>query len=317
MARPGYLDWYDPERGEVVEIPDPDYVESPYEQAHNSGQGDAFDASTAWFYDQYPTGIPPASEVHDQDTNWYEPNTWRSTYGTPPTGPTPGVDPPPTPSSTPGEPIWENFPTTGTPTSSSSSAPRGPLFEPYRGQYQAPVFGDRFKKLMELIGPAPAFDAPAIPEIAPFTGVTKDEFYQDPSFEIRKGIGEKALLNSKAAQGLARSGGTLKDLMDYNQNFASQEYGNVHNRKYQGWQGNADVTLRRSGMEQERARSMYEPRLFEWSTKARIAPESENRAEDFARQQYLDDYGMYRDRQSDIFSRLKWLSEFGRDSAAL
>jgi hypothetical protein len=65
----------------------------------------------------------------------------------------------------------------------------------------------------------------------PFTGVTAEDLAADPSMEFRRKAGEDALVNSAAAKGLGRSGGTMKALMDYNQGAASQEYGNVYQRK--------------------------------------------------------------------------------------
>jgi hypothetical protein len=56
------------------------------------------------------------------------------------------------------------------------------------------------------------------------------DFQNDPGYEFRLGEGSKALQRSAAAKGQLFSGGTLKDLTQYNQNFASNEYGNAYNR---------------------------------------------------------------------------------------
>ena len=124
----------------------------------------------------------------------------------------------------------------------------GPLLGAYPGVFKAPKYGQAYGRLADLHGPVPEFVAPALPQVAPFsyesfaepepfafddyTPTTGADVYGDPSFEFRKGIGEKALMNSRAAQGLLRTGGTLKDLLDYNQNFAGQEFGNVDARRY-------------------------------------------------------------------------------------
>jgi len=63
-----------------------------------------------------------------------------------------------------------------------------------------------------------------------FQAPTKDSIYSDPSYEFRKGEGEKSLSNHIAATGAYRTGGTLKDFINYNQNAASQEYGNIFDR---------------------------------------------------------------------------------------
>jgi len=91
---------------------------------------------------------------------------------------------------------------------------------------------------------------------APTAGFTADQFTgpgaykspdkfvmgditQDPSYQFRLQQGQQALENSASAKGLLRTGGTMKDLIDYGQNAASQEYGNAYNRQFGAYQ--ADV----------------------------------------------------------------------------
>lgn len=64
-------------------------------------------------------------------------------------------------------------------------------------------------------------------------------FYQnlDPSYFWRLQQGQQAVVNGNAAGSGALSGSAMKDLLNYNQNAASQEYGNTYNR-YQTTQGN-------------------------------------------------------------------------------
>lgn len=66
-----------------------------------------------------------------------------------------------------------------------------------------------------------------------------NSFYQnlDPSYFFRLQQGQQAVVNGNAAGSGALSGSAMKDLMSYNQNAASQEYGNSYNR-YQTTQGN-------------------------------------------------------------------------------
>lgn len=61
---------------------------------------------------------------------------------------------------------------------------------------------------------------------------------QDPGYQFRLQQGQQSIQNSQAAKGLQGSGGALKELMNYGQGLASQEYGNAYNRGYQNWQGN-------------------------------------------------------------------------------
>jgi hypothetical protein len=99
---------------------------------------------------------------------------------------------------------------------------------------------------------APAGDAMADPAAAGAYGDPNDptygsftkpfdveEFYkyQDPGYAFRVQQGQQALQNSAAAGSGALSGAALKDLLGYNQDMASTEYGNAFNR-YQTQQGN-------------------------------------------------------------------------------
>lgn len=64
-----------------------------------------------------------------------------------------------------------------------------------------------------------AFDAFKAPDVT-----------QDPGYQFRLKQGQDALMNSAAAKGLLRNGGTAMSLMDYNQGAASQEYGAAYGR---------------------------------------------------------------------------------------
>jgi len=71
-----------------------------------------------------------------------------------------------------------------------------------------------------------------------FAAPTGDTMLQEPGFQFRLDQGRKALEASAAGRGVLRSGGTLKDILGYGQNFASQEYGNVYNRALQEYDTN-------------------------------------------------------------------------------
>lgn len=58
----------------------------------------------------------------------------------------------------------------------------------------------------------------------------------DPGYQFRLQQGEQALQRAAAAKGGIYSGGTLKALSRYGQDYASNEYGNVYNRALQQYQ---------------------------------------------------------------------------------
>lgn len=59
---------------------------------------------------------------------------------------------------------------------------------------------------------------------------TLADFNQDPGYQFRMDQGQKALESSAAAKGGALSGGALKAIAQYGQDYASGEYSNAYNR---------------------------------------------------------------------------------------
>ena len=90
-----------------------------------------------------------------------------------------------------------------------------------------------------------SFEAPAPFEYPDFVAPTGEAVFNDPGYAFRRREGERALENRAAALGALRTGGTLKDFLNYNQAFASNEYGNVYDRQVRDWttgyQTNADT----------------------------------------------------------------------------
>jgi hypothetical protein len=69
------------------------------------------------------------------------------------------------------------------------------------------------------------------PYIPPtFRPPTPEELAANPSYQFRLRGGQQAIDRSAAARGMLRTGGPLKDLAEYGQNFASQEYENAYDR---------------------------------------------------------------------------------------
>ena len=66
----------------------------------------------------------------------------------------------------------------------------------------------------------------------PFQAPTELTMANDPGFQARLKMGTDALQASAAAKGSILSGGTLKALDRYAQDYASNEYGNVYGRAY-------------------------------------------------------------------------------------
>lgn len=81
-----------------------------------------------------------------------------------------------------------------------------------------------------MFDPGPAFVAPEPFAYDPFAAPTLEEAKAEPGYEFARSEGLRGLENSASARGVARTGGTLKDLIGWGNRFAEQNYGNVFNR---------------------------------------------------------------------------------------
>lgn len=155
------------------------------------------------------------------------------------------------------------------------------------GDYMAPIYDDAAADAA-LLGEdpgalpewvAPVWDAPEnFAYTKTFAAPTEETLLADPSYKFRLAQGQKALENSAAGKGLLRSGGTLKDLVDYGQNFATNEYSNVYNRGFNEYKfdfdKSADIWTKNYNKSRDEFDKMYKgkfdeftPKLTGWQTK--------------------------------------------------
>jgi len=86
--------------------------------------------------------------------------------------------------------------------------------------------------------PGPAFEAPPAFSYEAFKAPTLDDAKAEPGYEFARSEGLRGLENVAASRGVARTGGTLKDLIGWGNRFAEQNYGNVFNRAGQTYDRN-------------------------------------------------------------------------------
>lgn len=184
------------------------------------------------------------------------------------------VGPPPTPP-TITAPAAPSFTVAGQPTTGLSGDVPDRSQTP---QYPAIAPGDPNSVALPALPTAPTIqlpEAPTAPTIqlpeAPqfsFAPPTADDLYRDPSFAFRVNQGRTAIERAAAAKGILNTGGTLQDILDYGQNAATQEYGNVWNRSFAA------------------ANAAFQPKLTEYSTKANAAAQDASMAEQAALEAY-------------------------------
>ena len=98
-------------------------------------------------------------------------------------------------------------------------------------------------------GGAPAF------RYEDFVPPSYEDAVSDPGYQFALGQGMDAMSRSAAARGTLRTGGTLKDLIDYGQAAGAQQYQNVFDRAASTY-----------GINRDTARDIFAPRYGSWQT---------------------------------------------------
>lgn len=96
--------------------------------------------------------------------------------------------------------------------------------------------------------PAPGFNPPAYTpppafSYGDFVAPTGESIWNDSGVDLRRKMGEQALLNNRASRGVVNTGGAIKDFIAFNQNFAGQEYGNAWSRAAEAYKMNRGNAL--------------------------------------------------------------------------
>lgn len=83
--------------------------------------------------------------------------------------------------------------------------------------------------------------APTFPTIPQFTAPTAAQAAATPGYQFAVDQGEQALQQSQAAQGLVNGGGSLKDILAWGQNYATQNYQNTFNNALSAYNTNTQT----------------------------------------------------------------------------
>jgi hypothetical protein len=82
------------------------------------------------------------------------------------------------------------------------------------------------------------YQAPVDPGAAKFVAPTQAQAESDPGYQFALSQGQQGIEHGASARGTLLTGGTLKDISQFNQNAASQQYDKVYGRAY----GEAQMT---------------------------------------------------------------------------
>jgi hypothetical protein len=204
----------------------------------------------------------------------------------------------------PGDRAGATPPTAPAPTSSGLSAGLGgtSFTQPFPGQFTPPA---------PLTGPPswwtppPTFTPPVYKQAPAFQAPTLEEALNEPGYKFSAQEGEKALERSAAARGVLGTGGTLKDILSWGQQFAQQQYGSVWDRARQKYA--LDYTSQYAdpyAAAFQSATTAYAPQLLGWQTQMqatqRQGENDWNRAYDL----FNFDYNKWRQQREDLWSKL-------------
>jgi len=235
--------------------------------------------------------------------------------GTGSPGPSGGGAPPPTGSTSVGSltaPFSEVF---TPPPMVDLGGPAGIPYIPPTPQFTPPTYT-----------PPPAFSYADFQAPGPFVAPTGTEVTGDPGYQFRLGEGERALEQSAAARGVINSGGTLGDLVRFGQQFASNEYGNVYNRRMNEYNTNYNNALQNYQTNRQNALSNYNtnyqtqytdpyqyayraasdefaPQMEAYRTQAQAGEQQTQLDYQNAWNRYMQDYNSFRNWQNDVWNR--------------
>lgn len=151
---------------------------------------------------------------------------------------------------------------------------------------------------------------------ADFKAPTLEEASKQPGYQFGLQQGEQALQQSRAAQGLLRTGGTLKDILDYGRSAATQNYSNVLNQDLGIYNTNrAGAVQAYNTNYKTQYEDQYTPQLLKYQTESASGQHEIDAENNRAWQQYLNDQDVFYKNQDSPFNKYLALLDIGKNTA--
>ena len=156
------------------------------------------------------------------------------------------------------------------------------------------------------LGSAPQFHPPSFPQVTPFAKPTLQDALSDPGYQFAATEGQNALERSAAARGTLGTSGTLKDILAWGGNYAQQRYGDVFNRAKDVYNTNYQTQFTDPyNAAYKSALDVFSPQLDAWKVQG-VATQRQGEIDyQNAWDRYLKDYDIFRNRQLDLWPRVK------------
>lgn len=164
---------------------------------------------------------------------------------------------------------------------------------------------------------APVFKTPPVFSFADFTPTTATDLTTDPGYQVRTDRGIDALKRSGAMRGITNTGMNLRDILDYGQQSASQEFQNVDARRRTDYgldRDNAVGTYNTNYQTQyldpykftyQGALDTFNPSFDAWKTNAGNTQRTNEFNTSNSLRQWEDEYNQYLNYSRDKWGRAK------------
>lgn len=248
---------------------------------------------------------PPSGSTRDPNTGvlTFSPGTKSGPQGQVGAADVPmATAPPPTPSTTSG----------GNPSANQSNNGQG-LFDP---SLYAQFTGKPPTYTPPVLPQAPQWKTPPAFSYGDFKAPTLEEAQNQPGYQFGVQQGEQALQQSRAAQGLLRTGGTLKDILNYGQQAATQNYGNVLNQDQGIYNTNrAGAVQAYNTNYQTQYVDPYQAQVLPWQTEAANAQHVADQSYNNAWNAYTNSEDLFFNNENSRFGKYLSLAQLGAANA--
>ncbi len=164
--------------------------------------------------------------------------------------------------------------------------------------------------------PPPTWKTPPAFSYQDFQAPTLAEAQNQPGYQFGVQQGEQALQQSRAAQGLLRTGGTLKDILNYGQQAATQNYGNVLNQDLGIYNTNrAGAVQAYNTNYQTQYVDPYQAQVLPYQIQAANAQHVADQSYNNAWNQYTNSQDVFYNNENAPFSKYLSLAQLGAANA--
>lgn len=195
--------------------------------------------------------------------------------------------------------------TTNPPTQGPNQPPGPNLTDPFNQTYTPPSpvnLGGPGG--IPYIPPTPVFTPPTYTPPPAFQAPTANDVLNDPGYQFRLDQGQQSLQNARAAQGTLNTGSTLKDILGYGQDYASNEFQNVFNRDLTQYNTNYQTQYTDPyNIAFQGATAAFAPQMTGYQTQAAAGQHQNDANYTNSWNQFLFDYNKFVDQRDSTFNK--------------